>query len=70
MPRLISSFLCILTHLMPQNNPTKLGTTIIFIFLVRTLRHGEVKHAAQGHVDAHGNTRIYTSAVWCRVLSC
>ena len=32
--------------------PHKVGNYYYFHFLVRTLRHGEVKHAAQGHVAA------------------
>ena len=63
-PRHISNFLCMLTHLMSQHNSTKLGTTIIFVSLVKTLRHEEVKPVAHGHIAVHGHTRIYISTVF------
>ena len=64
MPRLISNFLCILTDLMSQHNSTKLGTTVIFVSLVRTLRHEEIKPFARGHIAVHGHTRICISTVF------
>ena len=53
-----------------SQQPSGIGTAIIFIFPIRKLRLGEIKHLSQGHTTYkwEKQDKILTDSTNCRIL--